>query len=44
MGSIEQYPEKQAQKAAEILFDCIDKKEYTTNPQDVVFPSKLVLK
>ena len=44
MGSIEQYPDKQAQKAAEILFDCIDKKEYTSNPQDVVFPSKLVLK
>ena len=44
MGSIEQYPEKQAQKAAEILFDCIDKKEYTNKPQDVVFPSKLVLK
>ncbi|GGE25819.1 MULTISPECIES: LacI family DNA-binding transcriptional regulator [Sphingobacterium] len=44
MGSIEQYPDKQAQKAAEILFDCIDKKEYTETPQDVVFPSKLVLK
>ena len=44
MGSIEQYPDKQAQKAAEIFFDCIDKKEYTETPQDVVFPSKLVLK
>ncbi|MGJ1203635.1 LacI family DNA-binding transcriptional regulator [Sphingobacterium lactis] len=44
MGSIEQYPDQQAQKAAEILFDCIDKKEYTTTPQDVVYPSKLVLK
>src|SRR5690606_1916532 len=42
MGSIEQYPEKQAQKAAEILFDLIDKKE--EKPQQVVFPSKLVLK
>jgi len=44
MGSIEQYPDKQAQKAAEILFDCIDKKEYTEQSQDVVYPSKLVLK
>lgn len=44
MGSIEQYPDKQAQKAAEILFDCIDKKEYTSTAQDVVYPSKLVLK
>lgn len=44
MGSIEQYPEKQAHKAAEILFDCIDKKEYTNDAQVVVFPSKLVLK
>lgn len=44
MGSIEQYPENQAQKAAEILFDCIEKKEYTNTPQHVVFPSKLSLK
>jgi len=44
MGSIEQYPDKQAQKAAEILFDCIDKKEHVAEPQHVVFPSKLVMK
>ncbi|GAA4142895.1 LacI family DNA-binding transcriptional regulator [Sphingobacterium kyonggiense] len=44
MGSIEQYPDVQAQKAAEILFDCIDKKEHVATPQHVVFPSKLVLK
>ena len=44
MGSIEQYPENQAQKAAEILFDCIEKKPYTATPQHVVFPSKLSLK
>jgi DNA-binding LacI/PurR family transcriptional regulator len=44
MGSIEQYPEKQAHKAAEILFDIIDKKEYTDTAQEVVYPSKLVLK
>lgn len=42
MGSIEQYPEKQAQKATEILFRCIDQK--ISEPQHVVFPSKLVLK
>ncbi len=44
MGSIEQYPEQQAQRAAEILFDCIDKKEYVETPQEVVFHSKLVVK
>src|SRR5690606_26506219 len=44
MGSIEQYPEQQAHRAAEILFDCIDKKEYVETPQEVVYPSKLVLK
>ena len=44
MGSIEQYPDQQAQRAAEILFDCIDKKEHVENPQHVVFPSKLILK
>ncbi|MGO1648055.1 MAG: LacI family DNA-binding transcriptional regulator [Sphingobacterium sp.] len=42
MGSIEQYPEKQAKQAAEILFDCIDQR--SIQPQRVVFPSKLVLK
>ncbi|MFZ4261027.1 LacI family DNA-binding transcriptional regulator [Sphingobacterium sp. HJSM2_6] len=44
MGSIEQYPDRQAQKAAEILFDCIEKKDHVLTPQHVVFPSKLVLK
>ncbi len=44
MGSIEQYPDQQAQRAAEILFDCIDKKETVEQAQEVIFPSKLVLK
>ncbi len=44
MGSIEQYPDQQAQRAAEILFDCIDKKEAVEQAQEVIFPSKLVLK
>ncbi len=43
MGSIEQDPDKQARKAAEILFEHIGAKEDIT-PQTVVFKSKLVLK
>lgn len=43
MGSIEQDPDKQARKAAEILFEHIGAKE-DTPPQTVVFKSKLVLK
>ncbi|MGO1242546.1 MAG: LacI family DNA-binding transcriptional regulator [Sphingobacterium sp.] len=43
MGSIEQDPDKQARKAAEILFEQIGAKEDTA-PQTVVFKSKLVLK
>lgn len=43
MGSIEQYPDQQALKAAEILFEAIDSKEEIP-PQSVVFMSKLALK
>lgn len=43
MGSIEQYPDQQARKAAEILFENILSKE-DVPAQDVVFASKLVLK
>lgn len=43
MGSIEQYPDKQARKAAEILFANIGNKE-EVKPETVVFESKLVLK
>ncbi|MFD1768517.1 LacI family DNA-binding transcriptional regulator [Sphingobacterium suaedae] len=43
MGSIEQYPDQQARKAAEMLFENIGAKEELT-PETVVFESKLVLK
>lgn len=43
MGSIEQYPDKQAEKAAEILFEILGKKVVEIPTQDVVFNSKLVL-
>lgn len=43
MGSIEQYPDRQARKAAEILFKHIAAKE-DLKPEAVVFESKLVLK
>ncbi len=43
MGSIEQYPDKQARRAAEILFAKINNKEETA-AENVVFESKLVLK
>src|SRR5690606_2868485 len=43
MGSIEQDPDKQARKAAEILFERIGSKE-DMPPETVVFKSKLVLK
>ena len=43
MGSIEQDPDKQARKAAEILFEHIGTKEDIA-PETVVFKSKLVLK
>ncbi|MCY4778192.1 LacI family DNA-binding transcriptional regulator [Sphingobacterium sp. UT-1RO-CII-1] len=43
MGSIEQYPDQQARKAAEILFENIMSKEELAT-KDVAFPSKLVLK
>lgn len=44
MGSIEQYPDKQARKAAEILFKHIGTKEGEQEPETVIFKSKLVLK
>ena len=43
MGSIEQYPERQGLKAAEILFAAIDSKE-DLEPQNIVFDSSLILK
>ena len=43
MGSIEQYPDQQARKAAEILFKHIVAKEHLA-PETVIFESKLVLK
>lgn len=43
MGSIEQYPDKQARKAAEILFENLEAKD-PIEPKTVVFESKLVLK
>lgn len=44
MGSIEQYPDKQARKAAEILFKHIGTTEGEQEPETVIFKSKLVLK
>lgn len=43
IGSIEQYPDKQGGKAAEILFDILTSKE-ELEPEYIVYPSKLVLK
>lgn len=43
MGSIEQYPDQQARKAAEILFNRIGSDDQV-EPETVVFESKLVLK
>lgn len=43
MGSIEQYPDHQARKAAEILFKHIAAKE-NLQPETAVFESRLVLK
>jgi DNA-binding LacI/PurR family transcriptional regulator len=43
MGSIEQYPDRQARRAAEMLFSQIGSTE-DTKPQAVVFESKLELK
>lgn len=43
MGSIEQFPDKQAQKATEMLFELIDKKENQDQPQDFKLSSKLIL-
>lgn len=43
MGSIEQYPDKQALRATEILFEAIEgKDEY--EPQEIIYRSKLILK
>ncbi|MBD1433876.1 LacI family DNA-binding transcriptional regulator [Sphingobacterium sp. DN00404] len=44
MGSIEQYPDKQARKAAEILFRHMAANDDQQEPETVVFESKLVLK
>lgn len=44
MGSIEQYPDQQARKAAEILFKHIGENDDEQEPETVVFESKLVLK
>ncbi len=43
LASIEQYPDEQGRKAAEILFEILDSSD-KIEPQEVVFPSKLVLK
>lgn len=43
LGSIEQYPDEQAKRATEILFEEMNSKE-DLEPQEVVFQSKLVLK
>jgi len=43
MGSIEQFPNDQGQKAAEILFEAIELKD-AWSPQVVVFNSQLILK
>lgn len=44
MGSIEQYPDQQARKAAEILFKHIGANDTEVALETVVFESKLVLK
>ncbi|HLS95406.1 LacI family transcriptional regulator [Sphingobacterium allocomposti] len=43
MGSIEQYPDQQARRAADILFQNIEAKEQLA-PESIVFKSKLILK
>ena len=43
LGSIEQHPDRQGEKAAEILFELINKKE-ETEYKEVVFNSELILK
>jgi len=43
LGSIEQYPGKQAETAAEILFSLIEKSSQPT-PKEIIFKSKLILK
>ncbi|NGM60499.1 LacI family transcriptional regulator [Sphingobacterium sp. SGG-5] len=43
LGNIEQYPDEQGRKAAEILFEILQSKEPIT-PQEVTIPTKLVLK
>ena len=43
LGSIEQYPDEQGKKAAELLFEILDNKS-ERKPQEVVFQSNLILK
>ncbi|MBL1411333.1 LacI family DNA-binding transcriptional regulator [Sphingobacterium faecale] len=43
LASIEQYPDEQGRKAAEILFDILDNSD-KIGLQEIVFPSKLVFK
>lgn len=43
LASIEQYPDEQGKKAAEILFEILESKE-KVEPQEIIFSSKLVLK
>lgn len=43
LASIEQYPDEQGKKAAEILFKILESKE-KIEPQEVIFASKLILK
>ncbi|SEM91983.1 transcriptional regulator, LacI family [bacterium A37T11] len=42
MASIEQFPDKQGAKAAEVLFDLIDNKAEDMKPQYIVFESSLI--
>lgn len=44
LGSIEQYPDEQGKKAAELLFEILDNGEANNIPKDVKFDSKLILK
>lgn len=44
MGSIEQYPEEQGLKAANILFEALENKEENEVAKNVILSSKLVLK
>ncbi len=43
LGSIEQYPDEQGKKAAELLFEILDNK-LERKPQEFVFQSNLILK